>query len=69
MFSKNYPGLAEWVDGWGWIEVGPDHHSRSLIRILDEDGMVWESPHTIKSLEKALLAADQFIGSWIKEND
>ncbi len=69
MFKKNFPGLAEWADGWGWLEIGPDQESRSLVRLLGEGGLVWESPDNLKSLDKALRAADQFIGTWIKENE
>ncbi len=69
VFKKGFPGLALWADGWGWIEIGQDEHSRSLVRILDEGGMVWGSPDKMQNLEKALRAADESITKWIKEND
>ncbi len=47
MFKKNYPGLALWVDGWGWIEIGCDEYSNSLVRVLDEGGLIWESTKSI----------------------
>lgn len=68
MFEKNYPGLAEWVGGWGWIEIGADENSASWVRLIDEGGLVWEAPEPMKSLEKALQVADKFIGAWIAEN-
>lgn len=68
MFEKTYPGLAAWIEDWGWIAIGADEFSGSLVRVLDEGGMIWESPGTVKSVEKALVAADQFIRSWIEEN-
>lgn len=68
MFKESYPGVAEWTEGWGWMEIGQDEHSRSMVRVLDEGGLVWESPDTVKSLDKALAAAERFISRWIEEN-
>ena len=42
-FSKAYPNIAYWVNTQGWIEIGQDEYSTSLVRALDEGGMVWES--------------------------
>lgn len=68
MFKKNYPGLAEWAEIWGWIEIGADENNSSLVRLIDEGGLVWETPESIKSLEQSLQAADKFISAWIAEN-
>ena len=68
MFKKSFPGLTEWVDGWGCIEIGEDGVTNSLVRLIDEGGVVWESPDNIQSLEKALQNADTFIANWIQEN-
>lgn len=35
-FLTAYPNLAEWVMGMGWMELGQDEYSISLIRVLDE---------------------------------
>ncbi len=70
MFKKSFPGLAQWIDdGWGWIEIGQDEHSKSLLRLMDEGGLVWESPEKTQKLERSLRLADQYIHKWIKEND
>jgi hypothetical protein len=69
MFKKEFPGLSEWVGGWGWIEIGQDEESRSLVRIIDEGGMIWESPDKSKDLDKTLQTADDFIRKWFEENE
>ena len=67
-FSENYPNLNWWVENQGWIEIGQDEHSRSMVRILDEGGMVWESDLKSKTLDKDLNGAERFIAKWIEEN-
>ncbi|MDE3016769.1 MAG: hypothetical protein KGI29_07640 [Pseudomonadota bacterium] len=37
-FSEKYPNIAGWVKD-GWIEIGRDGNSTSLIRVLDEGGL------------------------------
>ena len=67
-FSENYPNLNWWVENQGWIEIGQDENSRSMVRILDEGGMVWESDPKSKALDKDLNGAERFIEKWIEEN-
>jgi hypothetical protein len=43
-FAQNYPHIAKWVRGYGWIEWGDDLfplERRSCIRALDEGGLIW----------------------------
>ncbi len=42
MFEKNYPLLAAWIDCEGRIELGPDHYGDSILRIINEGGLVYE---------------------------
>ncbi len=67
-FSKNYPNLNWWVENHGWIEIGQDENSHSMVRILDEGGNVWESNPKSKSLDEDIDAAEKVIANWIKEN-
>jgi hypothetical protein len=53
-FSSTYPNIAEWIESYGWIAIGQDDYSKSLIRVLDEGGMRWESKPKYKSLDDAL---------------
>ncbi len=53
----------------GWIAVGPDDYSRSLVRVLDAGGMVWESQGKYANLDEALKAADAALATWFEDND
>ena len=66
-FTQSYPNLTYWVESFGWIELGQDDYSRSLIRILNEGGMVWESQEYYDSLDNALQEAEVAIADWFKE--
>ena len=40
-FAAKYPGIAGWIRG-GLVEIGRDGRSTSVIRVLDEGGLIWE---------------------------
>ena len=67
-FETSYPAIAEWVESFGWIELGSDEASDSLVRALNEGGLVWESEKKHKTLDKALQACEQALAEWIEEN-
>ena len=59
-FEAHYPNLVTWIrDYEGWIEIGQDEMSRSLVRVLDPGGMVWESGTAYTSIDEALVEADR----------
>jgi hypothetical protein len=66
-FAELYPNLAYWIESFGWIELGQDDYSSSLIRILDAGGMIWESEETYDSLDAALRDAEAAVADWFKE--
>ncbi len=66
-FETTYPDLTHWVEAHGWIEIGADEYSTSLVRVLDEGGMVWESEDDYDSLDAALQAADTAIANWLAD--
>ena len=66
-FEQFYPNLAYWVESFGWIELGQDDYSQSLIRILDTGGLIWESEEDYDSLDTALQEAEAAIAAWFKE--
>ncbi|MCX7067296.1 MAG: hypothetical protein NTW85_06355 [Methylococcales bacterium] len=49
--DTKYPNISNWIENYGWIELGQDDCSDSMVRILDEGGMVWESKKPYKSLD------------------
>ena len=52
-FEDTYPSIAQWVESYGWLEIGQDENSTSFIRVLDEGGLVWESARKYSSLDAA----------------
>ena len=40
--ETNYPHVDRWVQDFGWIEIGQDDFSRSMVRALDIGGLIWE---------------------------
>ena len=60
MIDDQYPTLSEWIlSGAGWIELGQDDYSRSLVRILDIGGLLWESEQEYATLSDALADAEE----------
>jgi hypothetical protein len=59
-FSKRYPHIAWWIDNHGWIEIGTDEYSDSLIRLIDIGGVWWEDEEET-TIDKALDKAEKFL--------
>ena len=66
-FEHMYPNITRWVQSYGWIEMGADYYSRSLVRALDEGGMVWESQEDATMLDEVLQILDAFLAQRIQE--
>jgi hypothetical protein len=66
-FSKIYPNIAHWVTTQGWIEIGQDEYSSSLVRALDEGGLVWESSEDHETVDEALQALEEGLAVWMWE--
>jgi len=66
-FEQLYPNLTYWVESFGWLALGQNDYSRSVIRILDEGGMIWESEDRYESMDAALRAAEAAVAAWFKE--
>ena len=67
-FDELYPNIAWWVQDAGWIELGRDDYSKSVVRVLDIGGMLWEGDKQYDSAGDALNDAEKFIAQWRKEN-
>ncbi len=68
-FDEKFPAIARWVSQEeGWIELGADHHSRSIARALYGGGTAWEGTDRYGSLEEALRAMDAGIAAWREEH-
>ncbi len=65
-FTKNYPHLAWWIENQGWVEIGYDNFSSSLVRVLDEGGLCWEDEIS-KDLDAAIENAEKFLETEIPD--
>ncbi|MEM6785420.1 MAG: hypothetical protein AAF624_16990 [Bacteroidota bacterium] len=66
-FTDAYPVLAAWVRD-GWVEIGYNDFSRSLVRVLDQGGLVWEGGEACSSVDEALRLAEDAIEAWLDEH-
>lgn len=66
-FEQNFPNISRWVKEQGWIEIGRDAYSSSMVRALDEGGMVWEGQTRYKSLDEAMEALEKGLREWMTE--
>ena len=68
LFEESHPNISRWISHEdGWIELGADHHSRSLARALYGGGMAWEGKRSYESLDEALRAMEEGIAAWLDE--
>ena len=67
MFDEQYPTLSEWILGSGWIELGQDEYSDSLVRILDIGGLLWESEKSYTTVAEALAEAEEALKQILAE--
>jgi hypothetical protein len=58
-FEDLFPAIAEWIDTRGWIEFGQDDQSRSMARVLDEGGMIWEGKKKYPSINEVFADVEQ----------
>lgn len=65
-FTEQYPNIAGWIKD-GWIELGRDGNSTSMIRVLDEGGLVWEGGTRHKSIDNILQEAEEAIADWTQQ--
>lgn len=65
-FAAQYPHLGWWIEFHGFIELGEDGYSHSLLRILDEGGMYFEDKSS-KNLDDALAAGEAFLVTELPE--
>lgn len=68
-FDEMFPTITRWISHEeGWVELGADDYSHSLVRALYGGGMVWEGKGDYKSLDEALRAMDEGIAAWLEDN-
>ena len=65
--DATYPTIAQWVQEYGWIEIGQDDMSPSFVRALDEGGMVWEGQEHYPTLDAAMQDLEAGLMAWMRE--
>jgi hypothetical protein len=68
LFVNTFPNIIRWVTEQGWIEIGQDENSKSLVRAIDPGGLVWESSEKQTSIDDALYALENYLEKWFEEN-
>jgi hypothetical protein len=66
-FEQTYPNITCWVKAYGWIEIGQDEYSDSLVRAINEGGVAWESKGDYKTLDEVLQALETGLAEWIDD--
>jgi hypothetical protein len=64
--ETSYPHVARWVRDCGWIEIGQDDFSRSMVRAMDIGGLIWEGKASYATLDAVLQDLDQARAAWFK---
>jgi len=67
-FEKSYPNITSWVTSQGWIELGRDEYSSSLVRALDAGEMVWEGSTCYGTLVETFDALETALAEWSEKN-
>ena len=60
IFTKQFPHIAWWIEHNGWMIVGSDEDSDSLIRLIDTIGVSWEDEDS-STFDEALVKAEMFL--------
>ena len=68
LFSQVYPAITRWVEEQGWIAIGSDEYSPSLVRASDPGGLVWESAADYETIDEALAALEDALEEWFEQN-
>ena len=65
--DDTYPAISDWVMRSGWIELGQTDYESSMVRVLDEGGMIWEGKHSYGSLDELFGVLEKKIAQHIQE--
>jgi len=66
-FDERFPNIADWVLGDGFIEIGSDGYSRSLVRALDTGGIHWEGKTSYASVEELFQDLEKALAEIMEE--
>ena len=64
--EKLFPAIAQWVRGYGHIEIGDQEMFGFVARALDYGGVVFEDDKP-DTLAEALAALEEWLRKWFDE--
>ncbi|MFZ4544411.1 MAG: hypothetical protein ACOYOA_10205 [Saprospiraceae bacterium] len=67
MFSQKFPAVHYWLQHYGSVELGEDEDTHSLIRILDDDGILYED-RASATFDESFEEAEAFLKDYFFEN-
>ena len=50
--EEKHPHIVEWVQSYGWIEIGWDENTRSFLKAIECDQNPWGGSTTVKASER-----------------
>ncbi len=65
--DERFTSIARWIKDHGWIELGDNEMSLSLVRALDIGGLAWESREDYATLEEMLQALEAGLAMVLRE--
>ncbi len=65
--DETYPAISDWVMRYGWIELGQTDYGSSMVRVLDEGGLIWEGKPSYRSLDELFGVLEKKIAQHIQE--
>jgi hypothetical protein len=64
--EKLFPAIAQWVRGYGHIEIGDQEMFGFVVQALDDGGLVFEDDKS-DTLAEAMAALEQGLRKWFDE--
>ncbi len=67
LFDERFSTISEWIGSQGLIELGSHEYSSSMVRAIDQGGLVWEGKDQYKSIDAALQDLEKGLKEWMEE--
>ena len=66
--EAQYPNVAKWVNGYGWIEIGKTEWQGFQVRALDAGDLIYEDTEC-NTFARAMQSLETGLGAWFMEQD
>jgi hypothetical protein len=67
-FEADYPAISDFVERFGWIEIGQNETISAFVRAYDEGGTVDEGKDSYPSMESALQDLENGVKAFMDEH-